>query len=85
MNMSNREEIYKFALEHAFCILNSLYSNYLAEGNKGGILKHGCFHKSSNVAIDSSLIWGDYYFIEALVKTYEQKGVNIGEGGQLRG
>ena len=69
----------------AFCILNSLYSNYLAEGNKGGILKHGCFNKPSNVAIDSCLIWGDYYFIEALVKTYEQKEINIGEGEQLRG
>ena len=51
----------------AFCILNSLYSNYLAEDNKGGILKHGCFHKPENMGVDESLIWGDYYFIEAIM------------------
>jgi hypothetical protein len=46
-------------------ILNSLSStNYLAQGTaSGGILLHG---NSVDTQTDSSLIYGDYYFIEAL-------------------
>jgi hypothetical protein len=36
--------------------------------SQAGILLHGCFHKPKNVAIDNSLIFGDYYYIEALTK-----------------
>lgn len=51
----------------AIDMLNSLSTNYLAEDSEG-ILKHGCYHKSANLGVDESLIWGDYYFVEALTK-----------------
>ena len=54
-------------------ILNSLSSNYLEEKNRDGILTHGCFHKPMKIGVDESLIWGDYYFIEALM-------ITLGEG-----
>ena len=33
-----------------------------------GILSHGCFYKPAGLGIGESLIWGDYYFVEALLK-----------------
>lgn len=59
--------------EVAINILNSLCNNYLSGKNEDGILKHGCFHKPENMGVDESLIWGDYYFIEAIMKVI--KGV----------
>ncbi|MCK4733831.1 MAG: glycoside hydrolase family 88 protein [Methanophagales archaeon] len=52
----------------AINILSSLCDNYLCEEEKDGILKHGCFHKPEEKGADESLIWGDYYFIEAIMK-----------------
>ena len=51
-------------------ILESLTKDYLTRGrNAQGILMHGCFDKpDSYIAVDNSLIWGDYYYMEALVK-----------------
>ncbi|MCB9911741.1 MAG: glycoside hydrolase family 88 protein [Planctomycetes bacterium] len=40
---------------------------YLAEGsNSDGILLHGVGNKPANSEVDVSLIYGDYYFLEAL-------------------
>ena len=49
-------------------ILNSLCNNYLCEEEEDGILKHGCYHKPESMGVDESLIWGDYYFMEAIMK-----------------
>jgi unsaturated chondroitin disaccharide hydrolase len=56
--------------EIACKILESLTMNYLTKGKAvPGILIHGCFDKpDSYIAVDNSLIWGDYYYMEALVK-----------------
>jgi unsaturated chondroitin disaccharide hydrolase len=59
--------------EAAINILNSLCDNHLCEEEKDGILRHGCFHKPAGLGVDESLIWGDYYFIEALIKLTEEK------------
>lgn len=56
--------------------LNSLSTNYPASDDSEGILKHGCFHKPANLGVDESTIWGDYYFVEALVKA-KRKGLRI--------
>lgn len=56
----------------AINILNSLCDNYLCEEEKDGILKHGCFHKPEEKGADESLIWGDYYFIEAIMKMRQE-------------
>jgi unsaturated chondroitin disaccharide hydrolase len=55
----SEKEVYK---DIALKILNSLSRNYLAE-NSNSILKDGCYHKKNK-----GLIWGDYYFVESLVK-----------------
>ena len=49
-------------------ILNSLCNNYLSEDDEDGILKHGCFNKPEGKGVDESLIWMDYYFMEAIKK-----------------
>lgn len=54
--------------EVAMNILNSLCDNYLSREEKDGILKHGCFNKPEGKGVDESLIWGDYYFMEAIIK-----------------
>ena len=58
--------------EAAINILNSLCDNYLCEEEKEGILKHGCFHKPAGIGGDESLIGGDYYLTEALMKVEEK-------------
>ena len=56
--------------EATYKILMSLSKNYLTIGldSQPGVLLHGCFHKPNNIATDNSLIFGDYYYIEALTK-----------------
>ena len=58
----------------AINILNSLCDNYLSGEDEDGILKHGCFHKPVGIGVDESLIWGDYYVIEALMKVERKIG-----------
>jgi unsaturated chondroitin disaccharide hydrolase len=62
--LSGKEGFKNFAVN----ILNSLCNDYLCEEVNDGILKHGCYHKPENIGIDESLIFGDYYFVEALMK-----------------
>jgi len=62
--LSGQEEFRETALR----ILDSLWDYYLAEENRDGILKHGCYHKPEGIGVDESLIWGDYYFVESLMK-----------------
>jgi unsaturated chondroitin disaccharide hydrolase len=59
----------------ASSILKSLCENYLTEEDKDGILKHGCFNKQEGNSVDESLIWGDYYFMDAIIKAYKEEGV----------
>lgn len=55
----------------AITILNSLCDNYLSREEGDGILKHGCFNKPAGIGVNESLIWGDYYFMEAITKYKE--------------
>ena len=59
--------------EVAINILNSLCNIYVSWKNEDGILKHGCFHKSENMGVDESLIWSNYYFIEAIMKVIKER------------
>lgn len=65
--VSEKESFRDVALK----ILNSLCSNYLAGEDKDGILDHGCFHLPAGIGVDECLIWGDYFFLEALSKLQE--------------
>lgn len=56
---------------HAECILKSLASDeYLATPgtNNNFILKHSTGSKPADSEVDSPLIYGDYYFLEALLR-----------------
>lgn len=61
---------------HAEGILESLASDaYLAASgtNNYFILKHATGHKPENSEVDVPLIYGDYYFLEALLRLKEMK------------
>ena len=49
-------------------ILGSLCEKYLAKGDPKweGILKGGVYHLNRELGVDESVIWGDYFFVEAL-------------------
>jgi unsaturated chondroitin disaccharide hydrolase len=44
--------------------------HYLAIDTRGweGILKHGVYHTAKNLGVDESVMWGEYFFVEALTK-----------------
>ncbi|HVA88584.1 MAG TPA: glycoside hydrolase family 88 protein [Chloroflexota bacterium] len=41
---------------------------FLGKGTPGweGILKHGIYHSRKGLGVDESVMWGDYFFVEAL-------------------
>lgn len=52
----------------AFRILETLAGNYLAEPDPAweGILKGGVYHIHKNLGVNESVMWGEYFFVEAL-------------------
>jgi unsaturated chondroitin disaccharide hydrolase len=56
----------------ALAILDALCTdNYLAWSLPGweGILKHGVYHFHKKLGVDESVMWGEYFFLEAVDKT----------------
>lgn len=64
------KETYKYAM-HA--ILRSLINNYtLSEDlNADALLLHGVYSWHSGKGVDEGNIWGDYYYLEALIRFYK--------------
>lgn len=61
------ENYYRYALT----ILDTLTGpEFLANETPGweGILKHGIYHIHKLLGVDESVMWGDYFFMEALAK-----------------
>jgi unsaturated chondroitin disaccharide hydrolase len=56
--------------EIAFAIVRTLCGPaFLAvEADWDGILKHGSYHETKGLGVDESVMWGDYFFVEALDK-----------------
>ncbi len=55
----------------ALTILDTLTGpEYLANDTPGweGILKHGIYHEPKNIGVDESVMWGEYFFVEAIDK-----------------
>ena len=55
----------------ALAMLDALVDpEYLAIDTPGweGILKHGVYHTVKNLGVDESVMWGDFFFVEALTK-----------------
>ncbi len=57
--------------ETALAMLDALCDpEYLAIKTPGweGILKHGVYHTKKNLGVDESVMWGEFFFVEALTK-----------------
>ncbi|HTQ58546.1 MAG TPA: glycoside hydrolase family 88 protein [Bryobacteraceae bacterium] len=54
--------------ETARRILHSLCTNWLADADPAweGILKGGVYHIHKNLGVNESVMWGEYFFLEAL-------------------
>jgi unsaturated chondroitin disaccharide hydrolase len=55
----------------ALAMLDALCDpKYLAISTPGweGILKHGVYHTPKNLGVDESVMWGEFFFVEALTK-----------------
>ena len=61
----------------ALAILNTLTGDeFLAKGTPGweGVLKRGVYHINKGLGVDESVMWGEYFFVEALVKALDVLG-----------
>jgi unsaturated chondroitin disaccharide hydrolase len=60
----------KFYEASARHIVNSLCKHYVADPASGweGILKGGVYHIHKGLGVDESVMWGEYFFVEALDK-----------------
>ena len=55
----------------ALLTVGSLCERYLGEGGDGweGILRGGVYHIHKGYGVDESVMWGEFFFVEALQKT----------------
>ena len=51
-------------------MVQELAAHYLnrADAPGSGLLLHGVYHKPQGIGVDECCIWGDYFFLEALVR-----------------
>jgi unsaturated chondroitin disaccharide hydrolase len=66
----DRAESQRYAA-YAFEMVRTLSSpRFLAslDPEWDGILKHGSYHETKNLGVDESVMWGEYFFVEALDK-----------------
>ena len=57
-------------LDCALRTIDSLTSRYLGEGEDGweGILRGGVYHIHKDLGVNESVMWGEFFFVEALQK-----------------
>ena len=63
--------MYRVYRDTATAMLDGLVQpEYLASQTSGweGVLKHGVYHTAKNLGVDESVMWGEYFFVEALTK-----------------
>lgn len=63
--------------QYALRILETLTGpEFLAVDTTGweGILKHGIYHQRKGLGVDESVMWGDYFFLEAVSKVINDGG-----------
>ena len=69
-----RKDLY---IDGARNILSSLADSYMAPDDDEALLAHGCaaYHMNNADQQDTSLIYGDYFFVEALIKLQGGQGL----------
>ncbi|HWE35676.1 MAG TPA: glycoside hydrolase family 88 protein [Isosphaeraceae bacterium] len=71
--------------EGALALLDTLCtSRYVAWDDEGweGVLKHGVYHFPKRLGVDESVMWGDFFFLEAVGKALaaaEAGAIDIGD------
>ncbi|AMN31816.1 glycoside hydrolase family 88 protein [Clostridium perfringens] len=68
--VDENKEVYKYAMHN---ILRSLMENYMNPEIEPGkpVLLHGVYSWHSGKGVDEGNIWGDYFFLEALIRFYK--------------
>lgn len=68
--VDENKEVYKYAMHD---ILRSLIENYMNPEIEPGkpVLLHGVYSWHSGKGVDEGNIWGDYFFLEALIRFYK--------------
>lgn len=57
-------------------IVRSLSENYTTKDiESNAVLREGVYSKPANLGVNEALIWGDYYYMEALMKLYSELNV----------
>ncbi|WP_413378205.1 glycoside hydrolase family 88 protein [Alkalihalobacillus sp. 1P02AB] len=69
--LDENDPMKKIYINASKSILKSLILNYTTEKvpESNGLLLHGVYSKPHHNGIDECNIWGDYYYLEALVRT----------------
>ena len=80
-------EMDKYILEHenketymkaAHGMIRSLIQNYTTKDmNSNGILKEGVYSYHSGKGINECNLWGDYFYMEALMRVYKEKDLML--------
>ncbi|WP_415319571.1 glycoside hydrolase family 88 protein [Clostridium perfringens] len=68
--VDENKEVYKYAMHN---ILRSLIENYMNPEIEPGkpVLLHGVYSWHSGKGVDEGNIWGDYFFLEVLIRFYK--------------
>ena len=45
-----------------------------------GILKHGVYHTEKNLGVDESVMWGEFFFVQALTKVVTDQATDRPDG-----
>jgi unsaturated chondroitin disaccharide hydrolase len=63
----------KFYRQAALRILDSLCDKHLAKPDPAweGVLKAGVYHIHKGLGVNESVMWGEYFFLEALERALE--------------
>jgi unsaturated chondroitin disaccharide hydrolase len=64
-------------LDYAKAILTTLLTpDFLADQSPGweGLLKHGMYHQRKGLGVDESVMWGDYFLMEAVYRAAQIGG-----------
>ncbi len=67
----------------SLAILDALCTDrYVAWDEAGweGVLKHGVYHLHKGLGVDESVMWGDYFFLEAVDRALGDAGAGGGDG-----
>ncbi len=70
---SDKSASYRESAEHIVSSLTDAYAEWEDESYEG-ILKAGTGHRPAGKAVDTSLIYGDYFYLEAIAKLSGWKG-----------